>query len=203
MFVKKLIVTGTLTAATALVGSVASRGVDSRWYRKLNKPSIQPPREVFPIVWTTLYTGIALASAGVLTARKRAKAAARALNAANAALAVDVVGDVQTDADGFAVSTQPHTSVKASLEHHPTRGYRSALLLNLLLNGGWSWAFFRSRNIPLALAAAAGLAVSSGDLVRRAGRVSPGLGWALVPYAAWCAFATVLTARIRRLNPDA
>jgi tryptophan-rich sensory protein len=74
------------------------------------------------------------------------------------------------------------------------------LFVNLALNASWSWCFFRYRNLPLSVAVAGVLAVSSADLARRAGRVRPALGWALVPYAAWCAFATLLSARIKDLN---
>lgn len=82
----------------------------------------------------------------------------------------------------------------------PARGYLRALALNLALNAGWSWCFFRLRSLPLAVAVAGALAVSSTGLAVRAARVKPALGWALTPYAAWCAFATVLSARIQRLN---
>lgn len=46
--------------ATAVVGSVASTGAQSRWFRRLDKPSFQPPGAVFGPVWTVLYTDIAV-----------------------------------------------------------------------------------------------------------------------------------------------
>ena len=50
-----------VTAAAAAMGSVPSRkALRSRWYRKLRKPSWQPPGQAFPIVWTGLYGLIAL-----------------------------------------------------------------------------------------------------------------------------------------------
>lgn len=51
------------TTATAVVGSIASQDTNSRWYRKLRKPRIQPPAVAFPIVWTALYADIAATSA--------------------------------------------------------------------------------------------------------------------------------------------
>jgi tryptophan-rich sensory protein len=39
------------------------------------------------------------------------------------------------------------------------------------------------------------------DLVRRAGRVSGPAAAVLAPYAAWTAFATLLSAAIARRNP--
>jgi translocator protein len=42
------------------------RGVKSPWYVALDKPAIQPPGPVFPIVWTLLYSDIAISSAVVI-----------------------------------------------------------------------------------------------------------------------------------------
>ncbi|OBB02382.1 TspO protein [Mycobacteriaceae bacterium 1482268.1] len=48
---------------TGAVGGLASRPAQSSWYAKLRKPSFQPPRQVFPIVWPLLYADIAAVSA--------------------------------------------------------------------------------------------------------------------------------------------
>lgn len=80
------------------------------------------------------------------------------------------------------------------------RAYRRALATNLALNAGWSWLFFRSRRPWLAAAECLVLTASSADLVRRTARVRTDAGAALAPYAAWCAFATVLSAAIARRN---
>jgi translocator protein len=86
------------------------------------------------------------------------------------------------------------------LEPGRRRGYLIALGANLVLNAGWSWMFFGWRKLgPSALAAAA-LTVSSADLARRTAREAPGAGLALVPYPAWCAFATVMSTDIWRRN---
>lgn len=55
-----LIGTAAAVSAAAASGSVASRAVDSTWYRHLDKPPIQPPALAFPIVWTTLYADLAI-----------------------------------------------------------------------------------------------------------------------------------------------
>lgn len=56
--------TAAAVATTALAGGAASRsGVDSTWYERLRKPSYQPPRQAFPIVWPLLYADIAAVSA--------------------------------------------------------------------------------------------------------------------------------------------
>lgn len=81
-----------------------------------------------------------------------------------------------------------------------SRSYVLALIVNLILNAGWSVVFFRMRNLPLSVVVAVALAASSVDLARRAVQVKPALGWALSPYAAWCTFAAVLSNRIRALN---
>ncbi|EMY36061.1 tryptophan-rich sensory protein [Arthrobacter crystallopoietes BAB-32] len=83
------------------------------------------------------------------------------------------------------------------------RRYLRALTANLLLNAGWSWLFWRSRRPWIAAAECALLTASSVDLARRTARIEPRSGAALVPYALWCGFATVLTTAIARLNPRA
>lgn len=60
---KTLAGTGAAVATAAVLGSVASTGANSPWYLALDKPVIQPPKTVFPIVWTLLYADIAISSA--------------------------------------------------------------------------------------------------------------------------------------------
>jgi translocator protein len=76
--------------ATAAVGGLASRPAGSSWYSRLRKPSFQPPRQVFPIVWPILYADIAAVAASTidhLQVRKPEQARAYiALLAANLAL---------------------------------------------------------------------------------------------------------------------
>jgi translocator protein len=72
--------------ATAAVGGLASRPAESAWYAKLKKPSFQPPRQAFPIVWPILYADIAAVSAATLdelddTAPEKARAYRAALAA--------------------------------------------------------------------------------------------------------------------------
>jgi tryptophan-rich sensory protein len=145
-------------ATTAAAGSVASRDVSSAWYADLDKPPIQPPGPVFPVVWTTLYADLALT-------------AARALD-----------------------------RLEAAGRHDEAAAYRRALAANLVLNAGWSWVFFRAHRLGPAVGVAALLALSSADLARRTGRVSPPAAAALAAYPAWCGFATVLSGEIWRRN---
>jgi tryptophan-rich sensory protein len=58
--------TGAATLATALVGGLSSRPAQSVWFASLRKPSFQPPRQAFPIVWPILYADIAAVSAGAI-----------------------------------------------------------------------------------------------------------------------------------------
>ena len=155
-FASTLLRTGTAVATTAVLGSVATKDINSAWYKSLDKPMIQPPGIVFPIVWTTLYTSIALSSA-------------------------DVIEKLASD---------PRRAV----------AFEKALTVNLVLNASWSWVFFRAHRLPLAVVVAAALAGSSTDLTRRAYHANPRAAAALTPYAAWCGFATVLTAAIWRRN---
>lgn len=146
------------TATTALIGSIASRDVDSRWYRKLRKPDFQPPAAVFPVVWTTLYADIAVTSA----------------------VAIDELTE------------------RGATEER--RNYVGALVANLVLNGAWSWVFFKGHRPVPATAVAALLTVSSADLARRTASANPVAGLALAPYPVWTSFATLLSGRIAQLN---
>lgn len=78
--------------------------------------------------------------------------------------------------------------------------YRRAHLVNLALNFGWSALFFAAKRPVLAAVEAAALAVSSWDLVRRAGSVRRQRGYRLAPYGLWCSFAAVLSTEIARRN---
>lgn len=90
---KTLIATSLASAATAAVGAAATKP-GQRWYRRLRKPSWQPPPAVFPLVWNPLYALIAYgsaraldrASAGERKAFSRHLAGNLALNAAWPAL---------------------------------------------------------------------------------------------------------------------
>jgi tryptophan-rich sensory protein len=73
--------------------------------------------------------------------------------------------------------------------------------VNLALNAAWTPLFFRAHRPWAAAAECALLTGSTADLVRRAAPVSRPAAAVLVPYAAWTAFATVLSAAIARRNP--
>jgi translocator protein len=80
------------------------------------------------------------------------------------------------------------------------RAFTRAYAVNLLLNGGWPPLFFRAHRLWWSAAESAVLTASTVDLVRRAARVSGPAAAVLSPYAAWSAFATVLSAAIARRN---
>lgn len=89
---------------------------------------------------------------------------------------------------------------RATGQHDKARGYAAALTVNLLLNAGWSWLFFRYHKLGASAVGAAALTASSADLVRRAAQATSRGGLALLPYALWCGFATILSTHIWRLN---
>jgi translocator protein len=80
------------------------------------------------------------------------------------------------------------------------RAYQTALGLNLILNGGWSWLFFNRHAFAASAAAAAALAASSADLTRRAIAVRGAGAAPLSLYPIWCSFAAVLSTHIWVLN---
>jgi benzodiazapine receptor len=157
--ISTLIATGMSVAATAAVGSLASRpAVGSNWYAQLRRPRYQPPAVVFPVVWPVLYADIAVVSAAT----------------------IDELHDRE--------------------DTPKLRAYLTALALNLVLNGGWSWLFFNRRAFAASAAVAAGLAASSADVTRRAIAVRGAAAAPLSLYPIWCAFATALSIHIWLLN---
>ena len=72
--------------------------------------------------------------------------------------------------------------------------------LQLALNLTWSFVFFGARLIGAALAEIVVLLAAIVATLVLFWRVDRAAGWLLVPYAAWVAFAAVLTAAIWRLN---
>ncbi|RAU99715.1 tryptophan-rich sensory protein [Mycobacterium colombiense] len=90
--------------------------------------------------------------------------------------------------------------LKATGQHDKARAYAAALTVNLVLNAGWSWLFFRYHKLGAAAIGAVALTASSADLVRRTAQATPRGALALLPYPLWCGFATVLSTHIWRLN---
>jgi tryptophan-rich sensory protein len=90
--------------------------------------------------------------------------------------------------------------LRAAGQHERVRRYTAALAVNLLLNAGWSWLFFRYHKLGASALGAAALTASSADLARRAAQAQGKAGATLSPYPLWCAFATVLATHVWRLN---
>ncbi|WP_058235178.1 TspO/MBR family protein [Devriesea agamarum] len=63
-WVTALLTTGAVAAAAGIGTAVTD--ADGHWYRNLKKPSWQPPRIAFPVVWTGLYGAIAWTSTRTL-----------------------------------------------------------------------------------------------------------------------------------------
>jgi tryptophan-rich sensory protein len=80
------------------------------------------------------------------------------------------------------------------------RAFATAFGVNLALNAGWNWLFFKARRPRLALTEIVVLEASTLDLTRRATRADCAATAMLTPYAAWVAFATSLNAAIARRN---
>ena len=85
-----------------------------------------------------------------------------------------------------------------------TRGARVALvvfLLQLALNGLWTWIFFAARQGALAFAEILVLLALILATIILFWRIRPLAGVLLLPYAGWVAFASALTYAIWRRNP--
>ncbi|MFC8454930.1 TspO/MBR family protein [Kitasatospora sp. NPDC057223] len=76
----------------------------------------------------------------------------------------------------------------------------ASLGVNLTLNTAWNWFFFRSRSPVAGAAGTVLLDLSNADLIRRTAHADQAAAAALLPYAAWCAFATALNIDIARRN---
>ena len=72
--------------------------------------------------------------------------------------------------------------------------------LNVGLIGGWSGIFFGRRNLPASTALAAAMVGTGAAYVATAREADRPAAAAGVPYVAWLAFATVLTAALWRRN---
>ncbi|MFB6232614.1 MAG: TspO/MBR family protein [Salinibacter sp.] len=80
---------------------------------------------------------------------------------------------------------------------------RSALVafgVQLLLNGGWSFAFFGARSPALGLVVILLLWGTLAWTIDRFFRIRAAAGWLLVPYLAWVTYALALNAAIWGLN---
>lgn len=146
-------------AATAVLGSAATRGEVQDWYAGLDKPVFNPPVWVFPLAWTILYAMIAVSLWRLL---------------------------------GAMPATGPSR-----------RGWWLALaafLVGLALNAAWTPVFFGAHALGPALVVVVLMLVMTLWTIRLTYRFDRAAAWLLVPYAAWVAFATLLTATILRMN---
>lgn len=92
-----------------------------------------------------------------------------------------------------------HALTKA--EGGQKRALAGSLAANLALNTAWNWVFFHARSPKAGLATTALLDASNAELIRRTARTDATAAAALLPYAAWCLFATALNGSIARRNP--
>jgi len=82
-------------------------------------------------------------------------------------------------------------------------GRRTALglfLVQLVLNGAWSWLFFGRHAIGPALFEITLLWLAILATLLAVRRISKTAAWLLAPYLAWVTFATALTFAVWRLN---
>jgi tryptophan-rich sensory protein len=73
-------------------------------------------------------------------------------------------------------------------------------LLQLLLNGAWSWIFFAARRPDLAVACIVSLWLAIVATIAASWKISRMAVTLLVPYLAWVTFAAALNLAVARLN---
>lgn len=83
----------------------------------------------------------------------------------------------------------------------PSRATTVLYAVQLLVNLVWPFIFFTLQAFGLAFWWLVLLLALVLWLMIRAFRTTPAAGWLLVPYAAWTAFASVLSFAVARLNP--
>lgn len=83
----------------------------------------------------------------------------------------------------------------------PSRATTLLYALQLMVNLAWPFIFFTLRAFGLAFWWLILLLILVLWLMIRTFRTAPIAGWLLVPYAAWTAFAAVLSFAVARLNP--
>ncbi|MET9365225.1 TspO/MBR family protein [Streptomyces sp. NPDC006632] len=78
------------------------------------------------------------------------------------------------------------------------RRLAASVAVNLSLNAGWNWLFFRLRSPRAGLIGTVLLDLSNAELIRRTARSDRAAAKILLPYAAWSLFATALNGSIAR-----
>ncbi|MFE2536705.1 TspO/MBR family protein [Streptomyces sp. NPDC059371] len=80
------------------------------------------------------------------------------------------------------------------------RALAASLGVNLVLNTTWNWLFFGQQSPKAGLVGTLLLDMSNVVLIRQMAEVDRSGARALLPYAGWCAFATVLNGAIVQRN---
>jgi translocator protein len=161
------------------LGAVATVSSVNTWYRKLKKPSWNPPSWLFGPVWTVLYLLMGVAS--WLIWRQGS----------------------QRSAESALAPVEGAAGPRLTLPEEPET--RQALAFyggQLALNTIWSLIFFGLRSLGGALAEIGALWTLIAITAVRFFRLKPAAGWLLVPYLAWSTFAAVLNGAIWRLNRE-
>jgi tryptophan-rich sensory protein len=86
------------------------------------------------------------------------------------------------------------------LSRPPVRRALGWFAVQLALNGAWSFAFFGARSTAAGLVVILLLLAALLATTRRFFAVRTAAGWAMVPYAAWVAYAAALNGAIWWLN---
>jgi tryptophan-rich sensory protein len=165
-----LILSLAIPQAVGLLGALATATSVSTWYRRIRKPSWNPPGKVFGPVWTILYLLMGTAAWLVWQSGQNGP---------------------QVQGERLVGSKEVKQQARSALAV-----YGIQLGFNLL----WSLIFFGKRRIDWALIEIAALWVLILETMRRFFRLNPLAGALLVPYQLWTTFAGILNAVVWWMN---
>lgn len=87
-------------------------------------------------------------------------------------------------------------------ERAPTRNALTLFVAQLVINAGWSWAFFRLQAGGIAFAWIVVMIVFVVATMIAFARIRPLATWLLAPYLAWITFAAALNYALWQANPS-
>jgi tryptophan-rich sensory protein len=163
-----------VTVLVMLLGSYVTQGGMSWYDAELVKPSLNPPKWVFPIAWNVIFLLTTFSALIIWNTFPHEAAGLKRL-----------------------MNVLFHREDEEALRFRLIFWFFS---LNAVLNVFWSWLFFSKRWILGAFIEMIFLQVTIWAIIFLSYKKNRGAALLLLPYAAWVLFATFLTWQIYALN---